>query len=162
MSKMSRDSSGKLAGLVPLLLFAVLAVSVLTVLMTGARLYGNLTDRDEQAYVTRTTGQYIRTKLRQAPGDVTVTHFASLPAIAIRETIEGFSFVTWIYCYDGYLRELFAMDGEGLSPDAGEKILEMTDMDVIMADGLVKITLKHEDGREQTCIWSPDGKGESS
>ncbi len=154
---MNRESSRtRLSGLVPLLLFAVLAVSVLTVLMTGAEQYGKLTDRDQCTFVTRTAGQYVRTKLRQSGGEIGVEDFNGSPAIAIRENLNDFACVTWLYCWDGYLRELFTLEGEVMSPDAGEKLLEMEALDAAMTDGLLTITLTDSDGGRQTILYHPE------
>ncbi len=149
---MNKHTSTGLANLVPLLLFAVLAVSVLTVLMTGAEQYGALTERDQVIHTQRTAIQYIHTKLRQAPDGVTVTDFDSCTTVSITENIEGFPCVTRIYCYDGYLRELFALAGEEMTPAAGEKIIEMEHMDVTMTDGLLTITLMDESGDTMTVV----------
>ncbi len=154
---MNRESSRiRLSGLVPLLLFAVLAAAVLTVLMTGAEQYGRLTERDQSTFVTRTAGQYVRTKLRQAGGEIGVDTFNGSPAVAMRESLNDFACVTWLYCYDGYLRELFALEGEVMSPDAGEKLLEMEALDAAMTDGMLTITLTDSEGGVQTILYHPE------
>ncbi len=157
---MNRESTRtRLSGLVPLLVFAVLAMSVLTVLMTGAEQYNRLTDRDQSAFVTRTAGQYIHTKLRQAGGEIGVELFRGTPAVVIRENLNGFSCVTWLYCCDGYLRELFTLEGEEMLPDAGEKILEMETLDAALNGGLLTITLTDNEGMTQTIVHHPESGG---
>ena len=45
---------------------------------------------------------------------------------------------TWVYCYDGYIRELFAEEGSNLLPEDGEKILPAQNLLVEQAEsGLV-------------------------
>ena len=49
--------------------------------------------------------------------------------------------MTWIYCYDGWLRELFSAAGEAFSPDAGEKLLPSRGMSLKLEDGLLSCEL---------------------
>ncbi len=160
---MNRESSRtRLAGVVPFLLFAVLAVSVLTVLMTGAEQYGNLTDRDQRTFAQRTAGQYVRTKLRQTSGEIAAAEFCGTSAVSIRETVGEFSCVTWIYCHEGWLRELFTLAGEEMPLDAGEKIIEMEALDATLVDGLLHVTLTDGGGNVQTIVCYPEaGEGMS-
>ena len=63
-----REHSRKhdLSSLLVLLLFAVFAVCILSVLLTSADTYRRLSDRDQDSYGRRTSAQYITTKIRQA------------------------------------------------------------------------------------------------
>ena len=131
-----------------LLLFGLFAVCILLVLLTGADVYKRLTERDRATYEKRTAAQYLTTKVRQADvaGWVGVEEFEGLSALTVTEEIEGTVYRTWIYCYDGYIRELFAAADGGMMPDAGEKVLEAEALSV------------REDG-EMICaeITAPDG-----
>ena len=78
-----------------LLLFGVFAVCVLIVLLTGAKAYRGLTERDRTAYDRRTCVQYIATKVRQGDveGGVTVEPFGDTAALCMRQ----YGFVTRVY-----------------------------------------------------------------
>ena len=110
-------------GLIALLLFGVFAVCVLAVLLTGADAYRRLTERDRAAYDRRPAAQYIATRIRQSDtlGGIDVTAFGDADALLLREG-EG-PFVTWVYCHDGYLMELYCAEDAGLEPQDGEKVL---------------------------------------
>lgn len=117
-------------GLLVLLLFGIFAACVLLVLLLGADAYRGLTERDRSAYDRRTTAQYIATKVRQgdAAGSVEVSGFdgqAGGEVLLLREAIDGTEYITRVYYHDGYIRELFSDAGAALSPEDGEKILEV-------------------------------------
>ena len=108
-----------------LLTFGIFALCTLLVLLGGAKLYRNLTQRDRQTYDRRTATQYLSTRLHQADREnaVCVEAFGDTTALCIRETINGRTYLTRIYCHDGYLRELFTPESGSFSPEDGEKLL---------------------------------------
>ncbi len=131
-----------------LLLFGVFAACVLFVLLTGANVYRDLTLRDQAAYAHRTCAQYIAAKVRQAPSPdaVRVEEFGG-DALVLSQDIDGWEYLTRIYCYDGWLRELFAQaDGE-LAPQDGEKIIEAQGLELELADGVLSVYVTDSTGR---------------
>ncbi len=122
-------------GLLMLLLFGVFAVCVLSVLLTGAKAYRGLTDRDRAAYDRRTCVQYIATRVRQGDieGGVTVEPFEDTTALCM--TQDGY--MTRIYWHDGYLMELYTSADAELYPEDGEKIMPLESLSWAMEDGLV-------------------------
>lgn len=125
-----KQNKRKTDALVVLLLFGVFAVCILSVLLTGADAYRRLAQRDQLSYDRRTAGQYLSTRVRQGDrlGNVTVASFEGVDALVLSEEIEGETYETLVYCYDGYLRELFAAAGGGFLPEDGEKVLEAQSM----------------------------------
>lgn len=101
----------RIESLLALLLFGVFALCVLVVLLTGADAYKGLTERDRTNYDGRTAAQYLTTRVRQADAleGIRLESFAGLDALVVSEDIEGELYETRIYCYDGYIRELFAV-----------------------------------------------------
>ena len=106
-----------------LLTLTVFALCLLLVLLTGASAYGKLVDRGELAYGRRTGLQYLTTRLRQAEM-VEIGSLEGCEALVLGEVIAGEEYTTHIYCYEGWLRELYAVPGAKLPPQAGEAILE--------------------------------------
>ena len=124
-----------------MLLFAVFAVGVLGVLLGGAQSYRRLTQRDAAAYDSRTCTQYLATKIRQAQtaDGVQTVSFGEGSALLIPEAVDGEAYVTRIYCYGGWLMELYSVaDGE-FSPKDGEKILPASDLSVTRQQDLLLI-----------------------
>lgn len=126
-----------------LLVLAVFAVGILGVLLGGVSVYRRLTDRDQAVYDRRTAAQYLTTKLRQAPGSgaVSTGSFGDGDALVITEQWEGVSFVTRIYCHEGWLMELYSLAEGEFSPTDGQKIVPMDSLQAESRNGLLELTL---------------------
>ena len=124
-----------------LLLFGVFAACILSVLLTGASAYRRLTDRDSAAYTQRTAGQYLTTKVRQADaaGQVWVAPFLSGAPVDDTLYLSEGEYCTRIYCYDGFIWELFAApDGDFVMSD-GERIVPADSLSMTLEDGLLTL-----------------------
>lgn len=143
-----RISQHHMSGLLMLLLFGIFAACVLTVLLTGARAYRGLTQRDQAAFDRRTCAQYIAARVRQADvtDGVTVTPFGDAMALTI--TQDGF--VTWVYWHDGYLTELYTLADGSLSPEDGTQIMPLESLSLNMEDGLLTAEVGNADGSTDT------------
>lgn len=143
-----RVSQHHMSGLLMLLLFGIFAVCVLAVLLTGARAYRGLTQRDQAAFDRRTGTQYIAARVRQADtaGGVAVKPFGDATALAL--TQDGM--VTWVYWYDGYLMELYTFENGGLSPEDGVPIMELESLELSMEDGLLTARVESAEGVTDT------------
>ena len=135
-------------GLVALLLFGIFAACVLAVLLTGAGAYRRLVRRDQAAYERRTCVQYIATRVRQADieGGVAVEPFGEITALAL--TSEGFT--TRVYCYDGWLMELYTAQDAELEPEAGERVMELDSLELSLEDGLLTARIGRGGGGTDT------------
>jgi hypothetical protein len=136
--------------LAALLLLVIFAVSVLGVLLAGAGVYSRLTRRDERAYDSRTGLQYVASRVRQAtvPGGVQVEQFGGVDALSVREQVDGESYVTRIYCHEGWLMELFCAADAGLLPEDGERLLPARSLELELRDGLLYVRLTQEEAHE--------------
>lgn len=126
----SHTTQHQMEGLAVLLLFGVFALCILSVLLTGAGAYKRLTERDRAAYDRRTAEQYLATRVRQADtsGQVSIGTFPGeedISALLLSEDFGDALYITYVYCFDGYLRELFIEAGGDFSPEDGEKVLEL-------------------------------------
>lgn len=141
-----------LTGVLVLLVFAVFMVSVLLVLLSGADTVQKLTDRDQRTYHHRTAVQYLTTRIRQSDiaGAVT-TDNSGVSTLILTETVEGQLYETRIYCYEGYLREMFCPAGLGLPEEFGEEILPMDDFQVTLEDNILRAELVLTDGTSEHC-----------
>jgi len=139
-----------------LVLFAVFALCILAVLLTGAGAYGRLVERQQSAYTERTVPQYIATKVRQADetGAIRIGEFGGVESLELTNEYGGEEYVTRIYCYDGYLRELFASAEGNYKPEDGEKIIEAEQVDFNMTDGCLSIGITSVNGKVTEQILS--------
>lgn len=140
-------------GLAALLLFGVFAVCVLAVLLTGADAYRRLTQRDQAAYDRRTGTQYIATRVRQSDraGNVAVEARDGRDVLILDA---GMEYVTYIYCYEGWLMELYTWSGEPMAPQDGSQLLEAGSLELVLKDGLLTVKVTSPQGAEDTLLLS--------
>lgn len=151
-----------LTGTLVLLVFAVFMVSVLFVLLTGADVVQDLTDRDQQSYRQRTAVQYVTMRVRQADqeGMVEVRRVEDRDVLVLAEMIEGYRYETLVYCADGYLWEMFTEAGLDLSLEFGEKILPAEGFFAEKQDDLLQLRIDLTDGSSQRVILHLRSEGE--
>ena len=144
--------------LIALLLFGVFAVCVLAVLLTGADAYRRLTLRDQEASTRRACTQYIATKVRQtdAADNLSVANVQGLPALILDKDEE---YVTYIYCYDGWLRELYSWSEQPRSPEDGRERVQAAALDLSLADGLLTVRVTDAQGGEEPLLLSLRSEG---
>ena len=159
-----RQTKQHMSSLLALLLFALFALCILWVLMSGAGVYRRVAERDDAGFTRRTAAQYISTRVAQAdsPSSVRVEDFGGTAAITLRQELGGISLLTQIYCHEGSLKELYHLEGSGLSPADGETILPMAAMTAELSDGLLTVELTGEDGSEQRIVLALRGGEEGA
>lgn len=150
--KKKNNSKNSISGLATLLMFGVFAVCIMSVLLTGAGAYKRLTQRDQASFSARTCSQYIVTKVRQAgsPDAVSVESFDGYDCLVFAEDIDGWTYVTRVYCYDGWLCELFTAEDGGFLPEDGEKVVEAEDLKVYSENGLINVSVTDREGYESS------------
>lgn len=146
------QSRWKIESLMTFLVFGLFSVCVLMLLLMGANVYRRLAVQGQTEYEGRTAVQYLTTKVRQADSldGIGAEEFGGLESLVRKEEIDGTVYKTWIYCYNGYLMELFASADSGLEPEHGDKILEAKDMKVRLEDGLLQIEITTPQGETES------------
>ena len=144
--------------LIALLLFGVFAACVLAVLLTGADAYRRLTLRDQAASTRRARTQYIATKVRQsdAAGSLSVANVQGVPTLILGG---GEEYVTYIYCYGGWLRELYSWSEQPMSPEDGRELVQAEALDLSLANGLLTVRVTDTQGGEDTLLLSLRSEG---
>ena len=148
-----------------LVLFGVFAVCILSVLLTSADAYRRLAERDEKSYDQRVAAQYLATRVRQGDetGKIFVETFDGVDALVLQEEIDGEVYETRVYCYDGYLRELFAGKGEEFYVGDGEQILRAESMSLVQENRVIMAEITDPDGQVQGLtlyLRSGEGRGQ--
>ena len=148
-----RQRGHSVYGLLTLLLFSVFAGCVLTVLLSGADTYQRLVARDENAFCQRTCVQYISNRLRQLPltGEAEVTDFYGESCLVLPETIGGERYLTRVYRWDGWIRELFTPEQGSYLPEQGERLIEAKGLTFQREGSLLSVHLV--DGEGRTLHW---------
>lgn len=137
-----------------LALFLVFTLSTLTLVLFGANIYQNTVNSMEDNYNARTVCSYISGKFRSndSAGDISIGSIDGQPSLILNQEINDASYRTYIYEYDGYLRELFVSDSVTLGAEvlnAGNKLCPIDKFEVSECnEGLnpVKITVSLPDG----------------
>ena len=136
------------------------AVCVLLVLLTGAQTYRAQTERDDASWQRRTGVQYVAAKLRHADeaGAISFSGGDGAPwydAMNLRETYDGQEYVTSIYYYDGYLRELFTVAGGVYAPEDGEAVLAVQGLQFGWDGKRVEVVCTDANGEVSRVFLSP-------
>ncbi len=113
-------------------LFTMFAVTSLLLSILGAKQYHQTVKAMNQNYQIRTSSSYLVEKLHQnqTQNSVTITTLDDVRVLALSSTEEGITYTTYIYYYDGWLRELYVSDASVFSLDAGQPIIELNDFDM--------------------------------
>lgn len=141
-----------------LALFCVFAASALLVVLIGAKVYQSATAAMDENFDTRTSLTYIATKIRQndAAGAVFLTELEGAPALAIEQEIDGESYRTYIYHFDGELREIFTMSEIDALVSDGQFIMDLPGLKMEDCGGnLLRFTSVDGNGREISLNISP-------
>lgn len=137
--------------LFPIALFLVLAASSLFLVILAANVYRKSVLKEESNYTTRTCLSYVTEKIRQLDenGGVETGIFDGHPCLILRQTLEGQSYVTYLYSYEGQLCELFIQEEKSMHAADGQKILEVHDFDITEQEkGIFKISCSDGNGNE--------------
>ena len=148
--------------LMALALFGVFAACITAVLLAGAGAYRRLRELDNKSYYRRAALQYVAAESRQGDrdGGIAVGRLTERDALVLAETIDGSCYETWIYCYDGYLRELFTEQGTDLAPEGGEKVLRADVFRALMErDGFLRLDILTAAGWETEVLSLRSGEG---
>lgn len=158
--KRQRHSVG---GLFTLSLLLMFAFSTLVLVLLGSRIYRNGVSHLDRNYTTRTALAYVTEKIRQhdEKDSVSFSELDGIPALFLKDTIDGDSFFTFVYFYDGALRELFVHSSTSPSPEMGSKIVSLDDFSVSAVPGMddtVRIFAVGEDGQcLESCVHVTSG-----
>ncbi len=101
----------------PIAVFFVFAASSLAVLMLSAKIYDSESSSAAGNYSSRTAFAYVQEKIRQhdSNGGISVRTIDGTDYLLLKED----DYTTYIYAYDGMLKELRLRDGVEASPESG-------------------------------------------
>ena len=112
-----------------LTLFCVFTAASLMVILIGANVYKSTVDTMNTNFEVNTSLTYVSTKVRQhdVRGSVYLGTINGGQALVLEQDLGGEIYQTWIYHYDGALRELFVQKGNTAAkvPEAGQELLRV-------------------------------------
>lgn len=140
-----------------LLLFCAFAASALLTLLFGALSYSKVTDAMDKNYKERIYVGYISEKMRHCESAQSIQkgEIGGCDALLLPQKVDEEEYITYIYYYDGSIRELFTQADSELGPEAGETIIEAAGFRTEYAgDDLIKAICIAEDGSEHYTMFS--------
>lgn len=126
-------------------LFCIFALSSFFLISIGANIYRKTVAHMDENFNTRTSLSYVVEKVRQADaeGAVSIGTFEGNPAVILSSEVNGIEYHTYIYEYQGMLKELMERSDISLSATAGQDILAMDRFEITAVnDHLVQCTMK--------------------
>ena len=139
------------------LLGAVFLFLSIGLVMLGGSLYRHIMVTSGKNDATRTTFSFLANQVRRADasGGVEVGEFCGCQALLLSQDFDGWEFITYLYYYDGALRELIVEKGYELEPEAGLPIVWLEDMGFSADEsGLITAWAAFEDGRREKLFLS--------
>ena len=150
---MQKDRQHTIDFIFPLAVFFVFAVSAFTVLLLSAHVYADQTARTQSDYQAATPLSYIREKVRQNDQNGTLSIGTIDGETALVLQVDDTC--TYIYSYEGYLKELYIRKDVDARAKDGKNILEIKDFQIQeLSGGLFRVSCQTSDGTEQSVILS--------
>ena len=152
-----RSSSKKPDSFFLISVFFLFIVTAGLLVLLGAGQYRDTVNTMGTNQEIRTASSYLDQKVHQHNSeDISVTDFCGQDALSVSETFDGKKYTTYIYYYDGSLRELFTDRPTDCSPSAGQVITELGDFSIHeKPDGLLEISLSGSDHIMHTLYLYP-------
>ncbi|MBR3561640.1 MAG: DUF4860 domain-containing protein [Oscillospiraceae bacterium] len=135
-----------------LILTCVFGATLLLSLIAGAGVYRRVADRTETGANTRVGLTYLTAKIHSYDNAdaVYAGTFGGADAVYLLQEMDGLTYETILYVYDGQLRELLCERGWELEPEDGETITEARSLTVEEpADGILRLTFTDGGGTTQ-------------
>ncbi|MGL5437148.1 MAG: DUF4860 domain-containing protein [Lachnospiraceae bacterium] len=131
-----------------MLLFLVFVLCALFTVLIGGKVYENISSRMENNYAGSVSLNYIANKVRQGDeaGQILVRQIDGTDVLELGQDIDGVEFVTWIYCRDGYICELFTDTKSGLGLADGLEIIECDGLNLAMDRRILTVETTGEGG----------------
>ena len=132
-----------------MVLFLIFTFSAVSVLLMAVNSYKSVVFANESNANLRTATSYIREEVRQHDSDGAIK-IGSLDGVDCIQMSEAEGYSLYIYEYQGFLMELEAKDGSGVTCDFGNKILEINSMNISEKNGLINVNIVDESGQAQS------------
>lgn len=149
MKQRSKSNGQTMNILFTMLLFLVFVLCAMFTVLIGGKVYENIRGRMEESYTGSVALSYVANKVRQGDvdGAIDVREIDGVSVLELKQEINEEIYVTQIYYYDGYIRELFTDTQSGLGLSDGLEIIECDGLMFDMEDNLLKVETTGEDGK---------------
>lgn len=141
--------------LLPVALLLLFAVSAMAVLLFATRAYRAIVEDSAGDDASRTALAYVSEKLHRqgSAGEVSLGAIEDRQALVLAQRFGGEAYNTYIYEYDGTLRELFVRAGTEVFPAAGRAVMELEDFAMErLTDRVYRFTCRDGAGRTASAV----------
>ncbi|MEG2054462.1 MAG: DUF4860 domain-containing protein [Oscillospiraceae bacterium] len=136
-----------------LALFCVFTASALIVVLIGTNVYKTTVSNMQSSFSERTAMAYVAQKVRQndVENALSVGSVEDQRALVIKEKTDNGVFLTYIYCYNGELCELFTTEDFKPTLESGQPLVPLKDFYVYQnANGSFFVETTTESGEIST------------
>ena len=140
------------------LLGAVFLFLSVGLVMLGSSVYRKVVACSQENDQIRTTLSYIANQVRRSDldGSVRVGEFHGRDALLLLQDFDGIECITYLYCWEGSLRELFVERGNDLEPDAGSSLIPLENISFTLEPGgLIGVEAQFVDGTLTRLMLNP-------
>ena len=148
MFKIDRETH-RIDSIFIMLLFFLFALTAFVLIMIGIRQYKATANAMDYNYEIRTVTSYLREKTRQnsSSSSISIENINGTNALCLKSTIKDNVYNTYIYYYDGSLREMYIQDGTSFTLNLGQQIVTISGFDMVKTnDGLIIVTISDSFG----------------
>jgi hypothetical protein len=144
-------------GIAVFLLGAVFLFLSVGLVLLGSSVYRRVLADSRENDQIRTTFSYIANQVRRkdVAGNVQVGKFHGQDALLLMQDVAGIECVTYLYCWDGSLRELFVEKGYELEPEAGLSLIPLENIFFTMEGGLINVEALFANGIQSQLTLAP-------
>ena len=155
---MNNSRRNKFDLLAVLLILCIFSAAVLSLLLSGAGTYKNMTEKDRISQEKQIEELFLSNKIFQAENrdKVRVTEESGVEILSVDSVENGEERITRVWFYDGWIRELYSDADYTFTPDDGEKIAKADSMGFEKEDGLLVVSLVYG-GKEDTRYFDMRG-----
>ncbi len=124
MSGKQKTVQHGMQGVFVFVLLGLFAVMSTLMVLIGAQMYRNTVDRTTLNNEDRVLDAYVRSMIRAGDlaGSVKIENHDGVKALAMYDNEDGDEYVTWLYCYEGYLYEQYTSRNDDFVAASGTAI----------------------------------------
>lgn len=139
-------------------LLGLFLIFLLMMLLFSTQAYRTAVEGNQENNNLYTASAYITEKFRQhdSSQSVFLDTLDNLPAFCMTDTIDGTSYVTYIYLLDHQLKELFTAKGNVPSPEMGTSIASLETFQAEeTSEGFYRISMEDLQGHTTSLLFHP-------
>jgi hypothetical protein len=140
------------------LLGAVFLFLSVGLVLLGGSVYRRVVADSLENDQIRTTLSYIANQVRRGDktGNIEAGKFHGQDALLLRQDFDGIECVTYLYCWEGSLRELFVEKGNELALEAGLPLIKLDNIFFTLEEGgLIRVEALFTDNVRGRLVLAP-------